>query len=195
MWAYKTHCFLLKAAASRHLTLTYFHISTLCCLLVSLFNFYFKVYLFAWYLSGRHHVVHAVRSSHWKLPSLEETTLIQCSAPALSVYLGISMAETLILLQSDNFMALSRWYTHRSAVCSPFIPPDVNPTITQDRCCSLGMAALGLSPGAGRGAKMFSTAPPALAQNKVIIGWGAHGIKHVGFVGYLELWGRKRNAD
>lgn len=31
-------------------------------------------------------------------------------------------------------------------------------------------------------------APPALAQDKFIVGSGAHGIKHIGFVRYLELF-------
>lgn len=58
----------------------------------------------------------------------------------------------------------------------------------QDRCCSLGVAALGLSSRTGGGAQMSPVAPPALTQHKVIVGGGAHGIKYVGFVGDLELF-------
>lgn len=64
---------------------------------------------------------------------------------------------------------------------------DVLLTFSQDRCFSLGVAALGLSSRAGRGAEMSPVGPPALAQHKVVVGGGAHGIKHVGFVGDLEL--------
>lgn len=35
---------------------------------------------------------------------------------------------------------------------------------------------------------MPPVAPPALAQDKVVVGGGAHGIKHVGFVGDLQLF-------
>lgn len=35
---------------------------------------------------------------------------------------------------------------------------------------------------------MFPVASPALAQDKVIIGSGAHGVKHIGFVWNLELF-------
>lgn len=66
-------------------------------------------------------------------------------------------------------------------------------TLQPGRSLSLGLAALGVSSGAGRGAKTSLVAPPALTQHKVIVGGGAHGIKHVGFVGDLELWRRKRN--
>lgn len=52
---------------------------------------------------------------------------------------------------------------------------------------SLGVAVLGLSSGAGRGAEMSPVAPPALTQHKVVVGGGAHGIKNVGFIGDLEL--------
>lgn len=52
---------------------------------------------------------------------------------------------------------------------------------------SLGLAVLGLSPGAGRGAEMSPVAPPALTQHKVIVGGGAHGVKNVGFIWDLEL--------
>lgn len=61
-------------------------------------------------------------------------------------------------------------------------------SLNRDRCSSLGVAALGLSSRAGGRAKMSAVALPALAQDKVIVGRGAHGVKYVGFVRYLELF-------
>lgn len=78
------------------------------------------------------------------------------------------------------------WAAPLSSGCTPL-------TVSQDRCVSPGVAAPGLSSRTGRGAQMSPVAPPALTQHKVIVGGRAHGIKHVGFVGDLELWGRKRN--
>lgn len=45
------------------------------------------------------------------------------------------------------------------------------------------MAVLGLSSRAGGGAEMSAVALPALAQDEVVVGCGAHGVKYVGFVG------------
>lgn len=67
-------------------------------------------------------------------------------------------------------------------------------TFSQDRCSlSFGVTAPRLSPGTGGRAEMSPVAPPVLAQDKVVVGGGAHGIKYIGFVGDLELWGRKTN--
>jgi len=40
---------------------------------------------------------------------------------------------------------------------------------------------------AGGRAYMSPVAPPAPTQHKVVIVRGAHGVKYVGFVGYVEL--------
>ena len=61
------------------------------------------------------------------------------------------------------------------------------PIFSQDRCSSLGLAALGLSSRAGRRAEISPVVPPVLAQDKVVVGVGAHGIKYIGFVRDLEL--------
>lgn len=63
----------------------------------------------------------------------------------------------------------------------------------QTKYFSPSTAAPGQSSRAGWRAKISPVAPPALAQDKVIVGSGAHCIKHVGFVGYLELCGKKRS--
>lgn len=60
---------------------------------------------------------------------------------------------------------------------------------------SLSVAALGWSSGAEGRAEVSPVAPPVPAQDKVIVGRSAHGVKHIGFVGDLELWGRKEWGD
>lgn len=65
--------------------------------------------------------------------------------------------------------------------------------IQPGKMLSLGVAVLGLNSTARRGAIMSHMALPALTQQKVIVGGGAHGVKYVGFIGDLELWGKKRN--
>lgn len=64
---------------------------------------------------------------------------------------------------------------------------DVLLTFVQDRPVLLGVAAPGLSSRTRRRAEMSPVGLPALAQHKVVVGRGAHGIKHVGFVWDLEL--------
>lgn len=64
--------------------------------------------------------------------------------------------------------------------------------LTPESYFSFGVSVPGLSSRAGRGAKMSPVAPPAPTQYKVVVGGGAHGIKHVGFIWDLELWGRER---
>lgn len=53
--------------------------------------------------------------------------------------------------------------------------------------CLLGKASLGWISRAGRGAKTSPVASPSLTKHKVIVGGGAHGVKHVGFIGNLEF--------
>lgn len=53
------------------------------------------------------------------------------------------------------------------------------------------MAAPGYSPRTGGGAKRSAMAPPAMTQDKVVVGHGAHGVEYVGFVRNLELWGKE----
>ena len=55
----------------------------------------------------------------------------------------------------------------------------------------LAVAHPGQSPGAGGGGGgkgVTAVAPPALAQDKIVVGLGAHGVEHVGLVGNLEFW-------
>lgn len=52
---------------------------------------------------------------------------------------------------------------------------------------SLGVAVLGLNATARRGAIMSPMALPALTQQEVVVGGGAHGVKYVGFIRDLEL--------
>lgn len=102
------------------------------------------------------------------------------------------------LLHSNNLVVMSSYKWPQ--ICGWAVVADeqllwllhILPTFSQDWCFSLGLAALGLSPRTGEGAQISPVAPPALMQHKVIVGRSAHGIKHIGFVWDLELWGRKR---
>lgn len=69
--------------------------------------------------------------------------------------------------------------------------------LTPESYFSFGVSVPGLSSRAGGEAKMSPVAPPAPTQHKVVVGGGAHGIKHVGFIWDLELWGgeRKRRGE
>ena len=52
----------------------------------------------------------------------------------------------------------------------------------------LAVACPGQSPGAGGGGEgVAAVALPALAQDKVVVGLGAHGVEHVGLVWNLEF--------
>lgn len=124
--------------------------------------------------------------------------------------LGITPLPTWTLLSAHNILArnpchyfssfqVSDWWS----VCCTVMPVPVDERVppslrtcswhfTPERYFSFGVSAPGLSSRAGRGAKMSPVAPPAPTQHKVVVGGGAHGIKHVGFIWDLELWGRER---
>ncbi|TNN57968.1 hypothetical protein EYF80_031792 [Liparis tanakae] len=57
---------------------------------------------------------------------------------------------------------------------------------------SLGVSGLERRSGAEGGAQAPPVAPPAPTQHKVVVGGGAHGVEHVGFVGELKICGRRR---
>lgn len=74
-----------------------------------------------------------------------------------------------------------------------FCPADADEPLTGKP--SLGGAGLGWISRAGRGAKASPVASPALTKHEVIVGRGAHGVKHVGFIGDLELWCGQRKEE
>lgn len=106
-----------------------------------------------------------------------------------------------LLLHSNNLILISR--CKQPQMCLEVVGADkqlhsrskkvsFDPFI-QTKYFSPSTAAPGQSSRAGWRAKISPVAPPALAQDKVIVGSGAHCIKHVGFVRYLELCGKKRS--
>lgn len=82
----------------------------------------------------------------------------------------------------------SLWENLGAAETTSAAPARFCPTLGPRRGLALlAVAVLLLRSQAGRGAKVSPVAPPALTQHKVVVGGGAHGVKHVGLVWDLEL--------
>lgn len=98
---------------------------------------------------------------------------------------------------SSLYLLVVCWYKRPQRCCWADVADehllcllDVLIILSQDKCVSLGVAVLRLSSRTGDGAQMSPVGPPALSEHKVVVGGGAHGIKYIGFVRDLELWGR-----
>lgn len=82
----------------------------------------------------------------------------------------------------------SLWENLGAAETTSAAPARFCPTLGPRReLALLAVAGLLLRSQAGRGAKVSLVAPPTLTQHKVVVGGGAHGVKHVRLVWDLEL--------